>query len=1232
MKAITFVLHVDVLFVLFLLVDVTNGFVLVQKIGGPLPRGSNDDNNYCRHHCQIESNNCWKRIHYSCKAKHNADDDVVDQSTDITLLNNPSRVIKREGEVKSADPHSGKNTSSKPNQRPRVQSRGHAQSGGHRNHASSRSSDANRKLNQALVQAESATAVLQLLQQHAKLPQVAAGRTLNSVNFSTAMHRLARHAVTATTSHYPQERAFILADPRTALLLASLAETLAEDPQFFQSRELSNIGWALAKLKLPPPSTAMPVLVGDGDFSTVDSLMQESRKNLAKSAATVRTAVMQVAAERVAAQQQQQQGNDAAAFTTDTAANRWIPALSQLAGHVLDAIGATVLLASSQSMPKQQQFELQEWSNLLWAWATAGRVDERVFGHVVRSMIHQQTQKLRRENNNTSSSVQSSNTENAADVSPLRPQEWSNSVWAFATALCYDSHIDLLEYVAALLDDRSNFIDTFKSQELSNTAWGVATLLSNNKKQQPQQPSDDNNDTSTTAAPATTMVTDREQRAALTILRHVFASVVRRKAEGFRTQELSNTVWAAATLGFGLSQAQSHAALNNNYVILESDQPAADTQLMVDTVNVIVNSALTLLPRFWSQELNNVAWALARLLSDSSHSNLVAARTDSFRTNVRRLLQGIGTQLADPRRSVTSQDIGTTLWALATLEFFDEQIYRGIATRLAFSRAHLYKPQELSNSIWALATAEIAVGSDIDVFDITMVPASQRPTKPQDPLTMCFGIAAQVLMQRPHQFKSQEIKDVLWSFSKVGIRHPALFKSVAEHLVGSEDGVTDARSLDEFSPQGLGNTAWAYARQAQLSENVIDRLNLNGGNGRLVVYKTIYFDIGEELLQKLFGSIAETNLRVHDELRKGKPQDISNTAWAFAALGLKHTKYMEAAKDALADRSERYVRGERNSMTTFKAQELANLLWALATLNVSPGNILDVLMPYLRESCEDSTGKFTAASISKQFKRQELANMAWACAVFGDYPEELMHFLYTGLLGLPGKEQNPSYMQNIHNDFGLQMQAIMTLIYVQAEMDIRGCCQSLSLPDSFPDGWKQSQTAQASYDDHMTEISLELNLSTSKVQRAVSAAFSRIGFDHVEEHTIAMEEMANEYGVRVSSNQMEILSIDIANVKEKIGIEVDGPAHFITRIEDRSDGAPNSAVGGVSKIVNGKLEYQFGWTGEHQEMNGPTCLKERLLNSFGWKVIHLPFWDWYALSGDSSAEERYCRELLDKAA
>jgi hypothetical protein len=75
------------------------------------------------------------------------------------------------------------------------------------------------------------------------------------------------------------------------------------------------------------------------------------------------------------------------------------------------------------------------------------------------------------------------------------------------------------------------------------------------------------------------------------------------------------------------------------------------------------------------------------------------------------------------------------------------------------------------------------------------------------------------------------------------------------------------RGMDDFSPQGLGNTAWAYARQAQLVESVIERIDLAArvlsATGKMAVCATSFFDIGETLVKRLFGAIAEADLRVH---------------------------------------------------------------------------------------------------------------------------------------------------------------------------------------------------------------------------------------------------------------------------------------------------------------------------------------------------------------------------------
>ena len=87
-----------------------------------------------------------------------------------------------------------------------------------------------------------------------------------------------------------------------------------------------------------------------------------------------------------------------------------------------------------------------------------------------------------------------------------------------------------------------------------------------------------------------------------------------------------------------------------------------------------------------------------------------------------------------------------------------------------------------------------------------------------------------------------------------------------------------------------------------------------------------------------------------------------------------------------------------------------------------------------------------------------------------------------------------------------------------------------------------------------------------------------------------------------------VLSIDIANVEEMIAVEVDGPFHFVTRVDLRSQKERGEGEGMMKKRT---LEHEFLWNGDYQEINGSTALN--------------------ALRNDPVAQEKYCQELLKRA-
>jgi len=120
----------------------------------------------------------------------------------------------------------------------------------------------------------------------------------------------------------------------------------------------------------------------------------------------------------------------------------------------------------------------------------------------------------------------------------------------------------------------------------------------------------------------------------------------------------------------------------------------------------------------------------------------------------------------------------------------------------------------------------------------------------------------------------------------------------------------------------------------------------------------------------------------------------------------------------------------------------------------------------------------------------------------------------------------------------------------------------------------------------------------------------------------------------LSTEHLEFLSIDIASLDDLIGIEVDGPAHYINILGSHDGGKRDTSqrtddnINGMAMKIGSKMGWQFV-SSTHRQVNGPTALKHRLLGHLGWRIFHMPFWEWREVDGDKQREEAYCTELLD---
>lgn len=206
------------------------------------------------------------------------------------------------------------------------------------------------------------------------------------------------------------------------------------------------------------------------------------------------------------------------------------------------------------------------------------------------------------------------------------------------------------------------------------------------------------------------------------------------------------------------------------------------------------------------------------------------------------------------------------------------------------------------------------------------------------------------------------------------------------------------------------------AKQAQLAAAVND--STIGSTGRLAVYETSCLDVGENLVRRLFSRIAETGIK---NIHRFKPQDLSNTCWAFSTLGLLHSEFFQRVRQE--------VNGRSTVTMKFKAQEIANLVWSFATLNVEASSMIERFTPFIVKMCSNDNGEYTEKSIARYIKRQEVANLAWSCAVLGEYPKNLMPLLYYALFGKDCRG-DPNYLKKVFGDDGIQKQTIMTMFYV----------------------------------------------------------------------------------------------------------------------------------------------------------------------------------------------------------
>jgi RAP domain len=324
---------------------------------------------------------------------------------------------------------------------------------------------------------------------------------------------------------------------------------------------------------------------------------------------------------------------------------------------------------------------------------------------------------------------------------------------------------------------------------------------------------------------------------------------------------------------------------------------------------------------------------------------------------------------------------------------------------------------------------------------------------------------------------------------------PSLFKAIAK--------AAQVR-INDFNPQALSNTAWAFATSNHEAPS-------------------------------LFDAIARAaQVRINDF----DPRALSNMAWSFATLNHGAPTLLDAIANAA-----------QVQINEFNPQDLANTAWAFATLNHGAPTLLDAIA--------------NAAQVQiNEFKPQTLANMAWSFAVFNIQPDSFIPassaFAQTFL------SRDPS---------SFNVEGISQLHQFQL--------------------WCKEQTGASWLPDELRTLCRQVfvcaEAEPSQLQNDVAAALRAVqGVSQVQ------EEVLTQCGY----------SLDAAVVFQgnRIGVEVDGPSHFV---------------------------------GRSHSIKGSTLLKHRQLRALeDWKLVTIPYWEWNAINTGKARKEkkqRYLQNLLERA-
>jgi len=435
--------------------------------------------------------------------------------------------------------------------------------------------------------------------------------------------------------------------------------------------------------------------------------------------------------------------------------------------------------------------------------------------------------------------------------------------------------------------------------------------------------------------------------------------------------------------------------------------------------------------------------------------------------------------------------------------------------------------------------------------------------KVEDGRTILDVVALEAISKLKH-FNSQDLSNMLWSYAKMESSNSVLFKAAGDTIV-------DMNDVGEFKPQELSNIIWAYATAGEshpklyrkFGDHIVGMNDLNRFDPQALSNIIWSYATAGKSHPQLYCKLGDHIVAMRD-LNAFKPQDFSNIIWSYATAGQTHPKLYKklAVHIALLD-----------DLGQFKPQHLSNILWSFVTAGESH--------PLLFQKMAD-----VAIARSTDFNSQGIANLLWAYASVGIIDQHLFTTFAPVVKSVFGHCSSQalaniawSYAVANVNDHSIFNTDFVAALQAKADDFVPANLSQLHQWQLWQDELKSGINLPPALREKCRQVFVSESYQSSRLQDDVISVLSSSGM-------LPEEEVLTLSGYRLDAH------VEVNGTK--LGIEVDGPSHFINR-----------------------------------EATGSTLLKRRQVSTLdGIRIVSVPYWEWNECGNDSTKKQDYLLSRL----